>query len=102
LPASRADCRARSSVTLEILARSGVVVLMGFPYTLSCDRRRARSVHHSSAFTLAIYGHLFPQDRRRNVDMLDDRRRTRRDPTHSGATTRGNSVRRENEGPATR
>lgn len=28
--------------------------------------------HHSPAFTLAIYGHLLPRDRRGEVDCLDD------------------------------
>jgi len=32
--------------------------------------------HHSPAFTLAIYGHLFPKDQHSNVDVLDDAKPT--------------------------
>ena len=28
--------------------------------------------HHSPAFTLAVYGHLLPRDRRGEVNCLDD------------------------------
>lgn len=28
--------------------------------------------HHSPAFTLSEYGHLFPKDQHSNVDVLDD------------------------------
>ncbi len=36
--------------------------------------------HHSPAFTLSVYGHLLPRDRRGEVDCLDDAPATKRNP----------------------
>jgi integrase len=46
--------------------------------------------HHSPAFTMAEYGHLFPEDQHGNVDVLDDVDAPEpHAQTHTGATSRG-------------
>jgi hypothetical protein len=51
---------------------------------------------HSPSFTLTVYGHLLPRDRRGEVDCLDDEPASIRKP---GASAEMNAKAEENETP---
>src|SRR5262245_34968209 len=52
--------------------------------------------HHKASFTLTVYGHLLPRDRRGEVDCLDDDPASIRKP---GASTDADADSEKNETP---